>query len=93
MSTEAPPPNAAATTSSGQLRTADPADVMQALAFALRYQGRRRVDTAGEAMARITAERLVEHLRAGRFVVMRKPTKPAGPDMHYGPAVPGRGDD
>jgi hypothetical protein len=55
------------------LYPADPADVMQALAFALRYRGRKRVDTAGEAMARITAERLVEHLRASGFVVMQRP--------------------
>jgi hypothetical protein len=32
---------------------------MQAWAFVLRHQGRKRVDTAGEAMARITNERLV----------------------------------
>ncbi len=55
------------------LRPAEPAGVMQALAFALRFRGRKRVDTAAEAMARITAERLVEHLRASGFVVMQRP--------------------
>ena len=55
------------------LRPAEAEDVTQALAFALRYRGRKRVDTAGEAMARITAERLVEHLRQSGFVVMKKP--------------------
>ena len=46
---------------------------MQVIAFALRYHGRKRVDTAGEVMARITAERLVDHLRQSGFVVMKKP--------------------
>lgn len=67
MPDDAPRPDAA------QLRPAEPEDVTQALAFALRYRGRKRVDTAGEAMARITAERVVEHLRQSGFVVMKKP--------------------
>ena len=66
---------------------AEPADLLTALAFALRYRGRRRVDTAGEAMARITAERLVEHLAASGFVVMRRPPTASGPDPHYAPSV------
>lgn len=47
---------------------ADPEDVQQTLAFALRFHGRKRVHNADEAMARITAERLVEHLRQSGFV-------------------------
>ncbi len=41
-------------------------DVADALAFALRFQGRKRVHNADEIMAEIAAKRLVEHLeRAG----------------------------
>jgi hypothetical protein len=41
-------------------------DVADALAYALRFQGRKRVHNADEIMAEIVAKRLVEHLeRAG----------------------------
>ena len=59
----------------------------QALAFALRYRGRKRTDSASEAMAEITAERLVEHLAQSGFVLMRRQPPHIGPDMHYGPSV------
>ena len=48
-------------------------DVEEALAFALRFDGRKRAHGGDELMARITAERLVEHLARSGFVVMRKP--------------------
>ena len=63
-----------------QLSPAATEDVVQALSFALRYRGRKRVDTAVEAMARITAERLTEHLARSGFVVMKKPP----PSAHGG---------
>ena len=44
-----------------------------ALAFVLRFHGRKRVITAYEYMAQITAARLCEHLRQSEFVIMRKP--------------------
>jgi len=37
--------------------------VAEALAFTLRHGRGKRIDTADDAMARITTERLVEHLR------------------------------
>lgn len=40
----------------------DPETLRDALAFTLRYDGRRRVTTGDEFMARLTAERLVRHL-------------------------------
>ena len=43
---------------------ADPSDLAAALAYALRYQGRKRVHNADEIMSEIVAKRLVEHLRA-----------------------------
>jgi hypothetical protein len=43
-------------------------DLASALAFALRYNGRKRVHTGDEMMARITAERLIAHLEQAGFV-------------------------
>jgi hypothetical protein len=51
-------------------------DLRDTLAFALRFNGRKRTHTGDELMARITAEHLVKHLEQSGFVVMRKP--PAG---------------
>ena len=52
---------------------ADPSDLAAALAFALRYQGRKQVHNADEIMAEIVAKRLVEHLERAGFVVMKRP--------------------
>jgi hypothetical protein len=54
-------------------RPATPEEVAEALAFALRYDGRKRVNHADGMMARITAERLVRALEASGFVVVKKP--------------------
>ena len=56
-----------------KLTPADPADLAAALAFALRFAGRRRTHNADEIMAEIVAKRLVEHLERAGFVVMRRP--------------------
>lgn len=48
-------------------------DIEDAIAFALRFDGRKRAHTGDEFMARITAERLVAHLERCGFVVMKKP--------------------
>ncbi len=48
-------------------------DVADALAFALRFQGRKRVHNADELMSLIVARRLVEHLERSGFVVMKRP--------------------
>jgi hypothetical protein len=58
------------------LTSADSAEVAGALAFALRFGGRKRVLQADDMMALIAAERLVEHLGRSGFVVMRKPPSP-----------------
>jgi hypothetical protein len=55
------------------LRPATPDKIAQALSFALRFDGRKRVHHADDMMARITAERLVNHLEASGFVLMKKP--------------------
>ena len=56
--------------SDDNLVPADPNDVAAALAFALRYAGRKRVRTADAIMAEIVAKRLVEHLERSGFVVI-----------------------
>jgi hypothetical protein len=67
------------------LTPAAPEDIAQALAFALRYSGRKRAHDAAEMMAGIVAKRLVEHLERSGFVVMKRP--PIG-----GSAPPYRGE-
>lgn len=59
-----------------RLTPADPRDLADALAFALRFVGRKRVHQADEYMAAITAERLVRHLERAGFVVMKRPPVP-----------------
>ena len=59
--------------SADKLTVADPSDLAAALAFALRYQGRKRIHSADEIMAEIVAKRLVEHLERAGFVVMKRP--------------------
>ena len=60
-------------TDESQLRPATPEEIATALSFALQYRGRKCVHDADDAMGRITAERLVKHLEASGFVVMKKP--------------------
>ena len=48
-------------------------DVANALAFALRFSGRKRVHNADELMSSIVAKRLAEHLERSGFVVMKSP--------------------
>jgi hypothetical protein len=57
----------------GRLTPASAEDLADALAFALRFDGRKRVHNAGEIMARIVAKRLVDHLERAGFVVMQRP--------------------
>ena len=53
------------------LRPATPEEIATALSFALRYDGRKRVHHADDAMARITADRLVRHLQRAGYVLMK----------------------
>jgi len=56
-----------------RLTPATPEDVADALAFALRFQGRKRVHNADELISKIVAKRLVRHLERARYVVMKRP--------------------
>ena len=69
------------------LRPATPEEIAESLSFALRWDGRRRVHHADEAMARITAERLVRHLERSGYVLMKRPdgTVPSTSPHHRTP--------
>ncbi len=56
-----------------RLTPAEPDDIADALAFALRFDGRKRKHDAAEMMARIVAARLVEHMERAGFVIMKRP--------------------
>ena len=56
-----------------QLRPASGEEVAAALTYALRFKDGKRVRSADELMAQITADRLIEHLRLSGFVVMKTP--------------------
>jgi hypothetical protein len=56
-----------------RLTPASPADLANALAFALRFEGRRRKNDTDEMLAKIVAKRLVDHLERAGFVVMKRP--------------------
>jgi hypothetical protein len=56
-----------------RLTPATSEDLADAIAFALRFSGRKRVHNADELMSAIVAKRLVEHLQRSGFVVMKRP--------------------
>jgi hypothetical protein len=56
-----------------KLFPASPEDIADAIAFALRFRGRKRMHDADELMSRLVAERLVEFLAKAGFVVMQRP--------------------
>jgi hypothetical protein len=59
------------------LRRADSAEVADALAYALLYDGNRRVHHADGAMTRITADYLIRHLAQAGFVLMQSGPQPS----------------
>jgi hypothetical protein len=61
------------------LPPADPADLAVALAFALRFQGRKRVHKADELMAEIVAKRLVDHLERPHLYSQHSESNPPPP--------------
>ena len=86
MPSHAPSPDTSVSTLLGTGAGLQPAlseDLVQTVAFALCTQGRRRIDTAGQATARITAERLVDHLEACGYVILRRPPQPDALDLPY----------
>ena len=68
-----------------RLRPAKPEEIADALAFALRYEGRKRVHHADDVMARIAAARLVRHLNRSGFVLMKAPPAAAPSTVNMPP--------
>jgi hypothetical protein len=58
-----------------KLTPADARDLADAIAFSLRFEGRKRVHQADEYMA---AERVVRHLERAGFVVLKRPPAVGG---------------
>jgi hypothetical protein len=75
-------------TSEPSLRPATADEIATSLSFALRYDGRKRVHHADDIMAKITADRLVRHLEASGFVLMKRPPG-AQPTTAVMPPSPG----
>jgi hypothetical protein len=71
-----------------RLTPAKPDDIAETIAFALRYSGRKRVNDAGEMMARIVAEQLVEALERAGLVVMKRPPMAGGAAIGFGARDP-----
>ncbi len=67
------------------LRPATIDELEQALAHALRFDGRKAFKVSGEMMAKITAAHLAEQLRRSGFVVMKAPPAPNHRAPAYGP--------
>lgn len=69
-----------------ELHPATAAELQETLSFALRFEGRKRVHQADDAMAHIAAERLVRHLERSGYVLMRRrPSKPLSTSSHRHP--------
>jgi hypothetical protein len=56
-----------------KLTLADPQDLADVIAFAVKFSGRKRVHDSDAFMARITADRIVRHLEQARYVVIMRP--------------------
>ncbi len=75
------------TDAADRLTPAAPDDLADALAFALRSDGRKRKHDSAEIMARIVARRLVEHLERAGFVVMKRPPIGESAPLYRGEAL------
>jgi hypothetical protein len=67
----------------GKLSPADPRDIVTALALGLTSGRQLARSQAAETMAKIVAERLVEHLSASGFVIMRRPIVGGSAPVRY----------
>lgn len=64
------------------LRQATEEEVEYSLSFALRFNGKKPVRYAEDAMANLMARHLMNHLELSGYVIMKKP--PAGPNFNPG---------
>jgi hypothetical protein len=67
------------------MREAPPEEATESLAYALLYRPGKRTHDAEAMLAKIVADRLVEHLRLCGFVLMKKPPAPHHTTTHHYP--------
>ena len=72
-----------------KLTPADPVDLAWSIAFALRFEGKKRWHDADDMMAAIVADRIVRSLERSGYVVMKKPPSVGG-GANPGARSPGR---
>jgi len=64
-------------------------EIVEALSFGLRFDGRKPFAQASSLMARITAEHLAKHLRQCGFELVKRPDAAAPSTSHHGhPTAP-----
>ena len=61
-----------------KLTPADPVDLAWSIAFALRFEGKKRWHDADDMMAAIVADRIVKSLERSGYVIMKKPPSVGG---------------
>ena len=61
-----------------KLTPADPVDLAWSIAFALRFEGKKRWHDADDMMAAIVADRIVRSLERSGYVIMKKPPSVGG---------------
>jgi hypothetical protein len=71
-----------------KLTLADPKDIADAIAFALRFSGRKHVHDVDAFMSNIAADRIVRHLENPGYVVMKKPPAWEGATIQAGAGFP-----
>jgi hypothetical protein len=65
-----------------KLTPADPNDLVDAIAFALIFSGRKRVHDSDSFTAKIAGNRIRRHLEDAGYIVMKKPPAVGGGDNH-----------
>lgn len=73
---------------SGGARPASAQEIVEALSFALRFDGRKPFPQANSLMARITAEHLLRHLERCGFEIRKRPEAAAPTTSHHAPLKP-----
>ena len=73
-----------------KLTPAGPNDLVDAIAFALIFRGRKRVHDSDSFTAKIAVDRIRRHLEDAGYVVMKKPLALGDVDNPGRSAIPGR---
>jgi hypothetical protein len=73
-----------------KLKPADPSDVAGSIAFALRFNRRKRFHEGDKLMADITADHIIRPLDNSGFVIMKKSPAPGAGDNPGQTGIPRR---